>query len=181
MREQERYMSKIHTFIGFRRDCHLNDKVWDKKPVPTLWTIMLPPSAQWLNSVHVEVSKQERPNHPENDDSTSEFLRNVRSNLLFYTASVVYLGLSTPGASNHNDNYELKNITTLYGIFCHLALRLKMCSEGKIKIFHLIPLPCHPIWRSLDPADRSSVPVQRNVLEDCVSWFFFNVRRNVKK
>jgi len=69
----------------------------------------------------VEVSKQERPHYPETEDSTSEFLRNVRSNLLSYTASVAYLGLSAPRASNHNDKYELKNVTTLYGIFCHSA------------------------------------------------------------
>jgi hypothetical protein len=111
MREQERYMSKIHTFIGFHRDSHLNDKligffkVWDRKPIPTIWRIILPQSTQWLNSVHVEVSKQERPYYPETEDSTGEFLRKVRSNLLSYTASVAYLELSAPGASNHNDKY----------------------------------------------------------------------------
>jgi hypothetical protein len=160
MREQERYMSKIHTFIGFRRDCHLNDKLtgyckmWDRKPVPTLWRIMMSPSAQWLKSVHVEVSKPECPHYSETDDSNGEFLRNVRSYLLSYTASVAHLVLSTPGTINHNDNYELKNITTLYGIFCHSTPRLKICSESKIKIFHLTHLFCHPNWRPLDHADR---------------------------
>lgn len=155
MREQERNMSKIHTIIGFRRDCHLNDrlmgKVWDRDPVPTLWRIILTPSAQWLNSVHVEVSKQERPHYPETDYSTSEFFRNAISNLLSHTTSVAYLGLSTPGASNHNDDYELKNITSLQPFMEFSVIRLHDLKFVQVKIFHLTHLLRHPIWCTCRP------------------------------
>jgi len=121
--------------------------------------------------------------------SISEFLRNVSSNLLSYTASVAYLRLSTTGASNHNDNYELKNITILYGIFCHSAPRFTICSEGKIKIFHLTRLFCHPICRPLDPADPDDCtirPFHSSQLRPCRASYprrpcvpiFFDERRN---